>query len=144
MLSDKYIEVMEIPNQQLDCYFETFKVLVANHPLSKLRTVEETTAMADANSQENEGEVPPNAAERSSKVVNARFKDAEELKYFAIREEIYKKAKEFNSKIIGFETAIRRPHFHALSLNVADLENWHNYLDFTEGGDDLIKLSKCA
>lgn len=126
------------------CYYR-FKELVASRPLSELRTAEETAAVADANSQENEGEVPPNAEEQPSKVVNASLKDAEELeKYIAIREEIYKKAKEFDSKIIGFETAIRRPYFHVRPLNVAELENWHNYLDFTEGGDDFNKVSKCA
>ncbi|XP_073153218.1 putative serine/threonine-protein kinase [Henckelia pumila] len=42
-----------------------------------------------------------------------------------IREEIYKRAKEFNSKINGFETTIRRPYFHVRPLNVAELENLH-------------------
>ncbi|PIN14708.1 mRNA processing protein [Handroanthus impetiginosus] len=142
-----YTRVLEIPNQQLDRYFEGFKELVASRPLSELRTAEEVAAAAAASSeaavQENEGEVPPSAAEQSSKAVNASLKDAEELeKYIAIREEIYKKAKDFDSKIIGFETAIRRPYFHVRPLNVAELENWHNYLDFIEGGDDFNKVVK--
>ncbi|KAI3449821.1 hypothetical protein Pfo_006486 [Paulownia fortunei] len=142
-----YTRVLEIPNQQLDRYFEGFKELVASRPLSELRTAEEAAAPAVANSeavgQENEGEDPPSAAEQSSKAVSANLKDAEELeKYIAIREEIYKKAKDFDSKIIGFETAIRRPYFHVRPLNVAELENWHNYLDFIEGGDDFNKVVK--
>ncbi|XP_042003802.1 pre-mRNA-processing factor 39-like isoform X2 [Salvia splendens] len=138
-----YTRVLEIPNQQLDRYFEGFKELVASRPLSELRTAEEAPVIADTDSQENEGEVPPDAAEQSSTAVNASLKDAEELeKYIAIREEMYKKAKEFDFKIIGFETAIRRPYFHVRPLNVAELENWHNYLDFTEGGDDFNKVVK--
>ncbi|GFP82959.1 pre-mRNA-processing factor 39 [Phtheirospermum japonicum] len=138
-----YARVLEIPNQQLDRYFEGFKELVASRPLSELRTSEEaaTTAVEDSEAvgQENEGEDPPSA----SKTVNASLKEAEELeKYIAIREEIYKKAKDFDSKIIGFETAIRRPYFHVRPLNVAELENWHNYLDFIEGGDDFNKVVK--
>ncbi|KAK6164416.1 hypothetical protein DH2020_001280 [Rehmannia glutinosa] len=138
-----YTRVLEIPNQQLDRYFEGFKELVASRPLSELRTTEEAAAAAVANSEavglENEGEVPPSA----TKTVNASLKEAEELeKYIAIREEIYKKAKDFDSKIIGFETAIRRPYFHVRPLNVAELENWHNYLDFIEGGDDFNKVVK--
>ncbi|KAG6434560.1 hypothetical protein SASPL_106198 [Salvia splendens] len=125
-----------------DKYIE-FKELVASRPLSELRTAEEAPVIADTDSQENEGEVPPDAAEQSSTAVNASLKDAEELeKYIAIREEMYKKAKEFDFKIIGFETAIRRPYFHVRPLNVAELENWHNYLDFTEGGDDFNKVVK--
>ncbi|KAK6164395.1 hypothetical protein DH2020_001259 [Rehmannia glutinosa] len=138
-----YTRVLEIPNQQLDRYFEGFKELVASRPLSELRTTEEAAAAVVANSEavglENEGEVPPSA----TKTVNASLKEAEELeKYIAIREEIYKKAKDFDSKIIGFETAIRRPYFHVRPLNVAELENWHNYLDFIEGGDDFNKVVK--
>ncbi|KAL8055278.1 hypothetical protein ABFX02_04G046200 [Erythranthe guttata] len=136
-----YTRVLEIPNQQLDRYFEGFKELVASRPLSELRTAEEVAANSEAASQENEGELPPNSAEQSSKAVSASLKDAEELeKYIAIREEIYRKAKDSDSKIIGFETAIRRPYFHVRPLNVAELENWHNYLDFIEGGDDFNKL----
>ncbi|KAL3647698.1 hypothetical protein CASFOL_008666 [Castilleja foliolosa] len=136
-----YTRVLEIPNQQLDRYFEGFKELVASRPLSELRTSEEAAAIAvedsEAVGQENEGEDPPSA----SKTVNASLKEAEELeKYIAIREEIFKKAKDFDSKINGFETAIRRPYFHVRPLNVAELENWHNYLDFIESGDDFNKV----
>nr|GMD66915.1 pre-mRNA-processing factor 39 [Ipomoea batatas] len=140
-----YTRVLEIPNQQLDRYFEGFKELVASRPLSELRTAEEAAAAAAADSEASgeqvEGEVHPNS--ESSKPVSASLKDAEELeKYIAVREEIYKKAKEFDSKIIGFETAIRRPYFHVRPLNSAELENWHNFLDFIEGGDDFNKEFK--
>ncbi|KZV32962.1 pre-mRNA-processing factor 39 [Dorcoceras hygrometricum] len=142
-----YTRVLEIPNQQLDRYFEGFKELVANRPLSELRTAEEAAATAftsaETHGPENEGEVSAVASESAFKPLNASLKDAEELeKYIAVREEIYKRAKEFDFKIIGFETAIRRPYFHVRPLNVAELENWHNYLDFVEGGDELNKIVK--
>ncbi|XP_071919237.1 pre-mRNA-processing factor 39-1-like isoform X6 [Coffea arabica] len=142
-----YTRVLENPNQQLDRYFEGFKELVANRPLSELRTGEEAAAAALENSenggQEVEGENLPNAVEQSSKPVSASLKDAEELeKYIAVREEMYKKAKEFDSKIIGFETAIRRPYFHVRPLSGVELENWHNYLHFIEGVGDLSKVVK--
>lgn len=57
-----------------------------------------------------------------------------------IREEMYKNAKEFDSKIISFETAIKRPYFHVRPLDDPELENWHNYLDFIEGGDGFNKV----
>lgn len=111
-------------------------------------TAEEAAAAAQAGAaviaepvaEETEGEVNPNAVE-SAKPVSAGLTEAEELeKYIAIREEMFKKAKEFDSKIIGFETAIRRPYFHVRPLNVTELENWHNYLDFIERGDDFNKV----
>ncbi|CAN6698352.1 unnamed protein product [Malus baccata var. baccata] len=52
-------------------------------------------------------------AEQSPKPVSVGLTETEELeKYITIREEVYEKAKDFDSKIISFETAIRRPYFH--------------------------------
>lgn len=134
---------------------DSFKELAGNRPLSELRTSEEAAAVAGAPSeasvvadvpseaadQENGGEVNTDASDPSNKPVSAGSTEAEELeKYIAIREEMYKKSKEFDSKIIGFETAIRRPYFHVRPLNVAELENWHNYLDFIEREGDLNKV----
>ncbi|XP_062148038.1 pre-mRNA-processing factor 39-1 isoform X4 [Alnus glutinosa] len=142
-----YTRILEYPNQQLDRYFNSFKELAASRPLSELRTAEEAAAAAgalsEASVQANEGEVHPDAAEQSPKPVSAGLTEAEELqKYIAIREEMYRKAKEVDSKIIGFETAIRRPYFHVRPLNVAELENWHSYLDFMEREGDFNKVVK--
>lgn len=124
--------------------------MAANRPLSELRTADETAAAAavsvvsEASDKVTEGVVPSDAVEQSPKRVSAGLTEAEELeKYIAIREEMYKKAKEFDSKIIGFETAIGRPYFHVKPLNAAELENWHNYLNFIERDDDFSKVSGC-
>ncbi|XP_024043610.1 pre-mRNA-processing factor 39 isoform X2 [Citrus clementina] len=148
-----YTRILENPIQQLDRYFSSFKEFAASRPLSELRTAEEVDAAAvavaaapsetGAEVKVNEEEVQPDAAEQTSKPVSAGLTEAEELeKYIAIREEMYKKAKEFDSKIIGFETAIRRPYFHVKPLSVAELENWHNYLDFIERDGDFNKVVK--
>ncbi|XP_057534022.1 pre-mRNA-processing factor 39-1 [Amaranthus tricolor] len=144
-----YTRILENPNQQLDRYFTSFKELASSRPLAELRTAEEaaaaTAAISNAESdvQGSENEVYPDALEESSKTVSAGLTAAEELeKYIAVREEIYKKSKEFDSKIIGFETAIRRPYFHVRPLNDAELENWHNYLDFIEREGDFNKIFK--
>jgi pre-mRNA-processing factor 39 len=55
---------------------------------------------------------------------------------------MYKKAKEYESKIIGFEIAIRRPYFHVEPLDNPELENWHNYLDFIEKEEEISKVIK--
>lgn len=123
-------------------WFYRFKELVASRPLPELLTADEAAANSDAATRENEGEAP-NASEESTKAVSSSLKDAEELeKYIAVREEIYKKAKDFDSKIVGYEAAIRRPYFHVRPLNVAELDNWHNYLDFIEGEGDFNKVSE--
>ncbi|XP_010262449.1 PREDICTED: pre-mRNA-processing factor 39-like isoform X2 [Nelumbo nucifera] len=142
-----YTRILENPIQQLDRYFNSFKELAGSRPLSELRTAEEAAAMAatnmEASGQGVDSEVHPDGVEQSTKPVSAGLSEAEEMeKYIAIREEMYKKAKEYDSKIIGFETAIRRPYFHVRPLNGAELENWHNYLDFIEQQDDFNKVVK--
>ncbi|XP_011024481.1 PREDICTED: pre-mRNA-processing factor 39-like isoform X2 [Populus euphratica] len=143
-----YTRILEIPNRKLDDYFNRFKAFAASRPLSELKTAEEAAAavaptLSEDRSQADEGEVHPDLAEQPSKPVSAGLTEAEELeKYIAIREEIYKKAKEFDNKIVDFENAIRRPYFHVRPLNVAELENWHNYLDDIEREDDFNKVVK--
>lgn len=121
--------------------------MAANRPLSELRTADEAAAaesvVQEADDHVDNGEVPVEATEHTAKPVSAGLTEAQQLeKYIAIREEMYKKAKEFDSKIIGFETAIGRPYFHMKPLNVAELENWHNYLNFMEREGDFTKVTK--
>ncbi|TYH11219.1 hypothetical protein ES288_A07G240700v1 [Gossypium darwinii] len=143
-----YTRILENPNHQLDRYFNSFKELAGSRPFSELRTAEEAAAYvsgiaSEADGEVLEGEVRPGAAEQTPKPVSAGSTEAVELeKYVAIREALYKKAKEFDSKILGFETAIRRPYFHVRPLNVSELENWHNYLDFVEREGDVNKVVK--
>ncbi|KAI3943915.1 hypothetical protein MKW92_025838 [Papaver armeniacum] len=139
-LATIYTKVLESPNQQLDRYFTSFKEVAENRPLSEIRTTEEASA-AEASGQGVEWEVHPDDPENSPKPLCACLIEAKELeKYVAIREEMYKKAKEFDTKIVGFETAIRRPYFHVYPLKSSELQNWHNYLDFIEGQDDFNKV----
>ncbi|KAK4785958.1 hypothetical protein SAY86_002647 [Trapa natans] len=146
-----YTQLLENPILYLDKYYNSFKELAANRPLSELRTADEkaaadaaaVSAVSEAFDKATEGVVPSDALEQSPKPVSAGLTEAEELeKYVAIREEMYKKAKEFDSKIVGFETAIGRPYFHVKPLNAAELENWHNYLNFTERDGDFSKVVK--
>ncbi|CAI0434610.1 unnamed protein product [Linum tenue] len=141
-----YTRILEIPNRSLDNYFNRFKELVGSRPLSELRSAEETpvppSGLSENGGQASEGDVHTVEPEDSVKPVTAGLTEAESEKYIALREEMYKKAKEFDSKISDFENAIRRPYFHVRPLNAAELENWHNYLDFMEGQDDLNKVVK--
>ncbi|KAI4341781.1 hypothetical protein MLD38_026465 [Melastoma candidum] len=142
-----YTRIFESPILYLDKYFNSFKELAANRPLSELRTVEEATAaesiVQDAGDPVDNGEAPVEATEQTPKLVSAGLTEAQQLeKYIAIREEMYKKAKEFDSKIVGFETAIGRPYFHVKPLNVAELENWHNFLNLMEREGDFAKVFK--
>ncbi|WZZ11648.1 pre-mRNA-processing factor 39-2-like isoform X1 [Brassica napus] len=149
-----YTRVLENPIQNLDRYFSNFKELAETRPLSELRSAEESatvavssdaseTAPSESDGKADEGKSQADGTSEPSKLESAGSTDPEELKkYIGIREALYIKAKEFESKIIGFEMAIRRPYFHVRPLNVAELENWHNYLDFIESDGDFNKVVK--
>lgn len=134
-----YVCLIQFQSPDLSCHcFCSFKELAASRPLSEIRTSEEADLMDDDKPRIEtpclEGEFIPEGAEQPPD-------PAEELeKYITIREELYKKAKDFESKIIGFETAIRRPYFHVRPLDDPELENWHYYLDFIEKEDDINKV----
>ncbi|XP_023644667.1 pre-mRNA-processing factor 39 isoform X2 [Capsella rubella] len=150
-----YTRILENPIQNLDRYFGSFKELAETRPLSELRSAEEAAAAtagvdtsesapSESGGKADEGQSQADSStEKSPKLESAGSTDPEELKtYVGIREAMYIKAKEFESKIIGFEMAIRRPYFHVRPLNVAELENWHNYLDFIEKDGDFNKVVK--
>ncbi|KAL0743712.1 hypothetical protein Bca4012_085225 [Brassica carinata] len=118
-----YTRIFENPIQGLDRYFDSFKGLAQALPLSELRSALAVAATSDA---EGISEADP-----------------EELikKYIGIIEAKSTKSKEFESKIIGFETAIgRRLSFHVQPLSVEERENWHNFLDFIESDGELPKV----
>ncbi|XP_058094873.1 pre-mRNA-processing factor 39-1-like isoform X3 [Magnolia sinica] len=141
-----YTRILENPIQQLDRYFNSFKELAGSRPLSEIQTAEEAAvavASSKTSSQGVDGSVHPDGMEQSPKPLSAGLTEAEELeKYVAIREDMYKKARDFDAKILDFETAIRRPYFHVRPLDDPQLDNWHNYLDFIEKGDDFNKVVK--
>ncbi|VYS44941.1 unnamed protein product [Arabidopsis thaliana] len=152
-----YTRILENPIQNLDRYFSSFKELAETRPLSELRSAEESAAAAvavagdasesaasESGEKADEGRSQVDGStEQSPKLESASSTEPEELKkYVGIREAMYIKSKEFESKIIGYEMAIRRPYFHVRPLNVAELENWHNYLDFIERDGDFNKVVK--
>jgi len=120
----------------------SLKELASTRALSDILTAEEASVYGVASENSNQaldGEAHPDDPDKSSKP------EAENLaKYISMREEMYKKAKEYESKIIGFELAIRRPYFHVKPLDNPELENWHNYLDFIEKEEDINKVWFCT
>ncbi|XP_066398056.1 pre-mRNA-processing factor 39-1-like isoform X2 [Miscanthus floridulus] len=141
-----YTRVLEHPIQQLDRYFNCLKELASKHSFSEILTAEEASVYvvtSETSAQAPDGEAHPDDVDKSGQPEISSSTDAENLaKYVSMREEMYKKAKEYESKIIGFELAIRRPYFHVKPLDNPELENWHNYLDFIEKEEDINKVIK--
>ncbi|KAL6867622.1 hypothetical protein ACP4OV_015646 [Aristida adscensionis] len=138
-----YTRILEHPIQQLDRYFNCLKELASTRNMSEILTAEEAAlygVTSENNTQALDGEARPDDVDKSAQSENSTSTEAEnQAKYISLREEMYKKAKEYESKIIGFELGIRRPYFHVKPLDNPELENWHNYLDFIEKEEDINK-----
>ncbi|GLJ52711.1 hypothetical protein SUGI_1122340 [Cryptomeria japonica] len=144
-LAQIYTRILQIPIQQLDRYFSSFKELAASRPLLELRTAEENAAAAEAASMlaGREGGEKIGDGEEGAKPESVSLSEADELeKYIGVREAMYKIAKEMDAKIRDFENAIRRPYFHVKPLDDAQLSNWHHYLDFIEKTNDFDRMVK--
>ncbi|EEE58564.1 hypothetical protein OsJ_09874 [Oryza sativa Japonica Group] len=141
-----YTRILEHPITQLDRYFHCLKELAATRSLSEILTSEEAamySVTAENTAQTLDGETQPGDVDMSAQPEISGSTEADNLaKYVSVREEMYNKAKEYESKIIGFELAIRRPYFHVKPLDNPELENWHNYLDLIEKEEDINKVIK--
>lgn len=58
-------------------------------------------------------------------------------KYLSIGKQFYEEACQLDEKIKCFENHIRRPYFHPKPLDVSQLDNWHEYLNFVEMHGDF-------
>jgi pre-mRNA-processing factor 39 len=138
-----YTRILEHPVQQLDRYFNCLKELTTTRNLSEILTAEETSmyGLTVENSvQALDEDAHQNDADKTAEPEISCSTEAEDkAKYVSVREEMYTKAKEYESKIIVFEQAIRRPYFHVRPLDKPELENWHSYLDFIESEEDINK-----
>lgn len=162
-VSQIYTRVIQLPIQQLDRYYHSYKQFITLHSLNELQSDEErvattvtaTTAPDSAPDTEavpaegvlseegNFGEPTPALKMESTIKPDQGWSEENELaKFNFVRDEMYKSAKEQDSRIVEYESAIRRPYFHVKPLDEAQLANWHRYLDFTEKEGDLAKVVK--
>jgi pre-mRNA-processing factor 39 len=110
------------------------KELTTTRNLSEILTAEETSMYGltvENRAQALDGEAHQNDVDKTAEPeISCTTEADDKTKYVSVREEMYKKAKEYESKIIVFEQAIRRPYFHVRPLDKPELENWHSYLDY--------------
>ncbi|XP_039049499.1 alpha-protein kinase 1-like isoform X1 [Hibiscus syriacus] len=57
--------------------------------------------------------------------------------YLSIGKQLYHEASKLDEKIHHFEAGIRRSYFHVKELDISQLENWHEYLNFVEMHGDF-------
>lgn len=162
-ISQLYTRIIQLPIQKLDQYYHSYKQFIALHTLSELQTDEERAASAAASLATATVDAAPNTDAGSAEGVvteegistsalkdgsvkpdqGLEWSEENELnKFNYVRDELYKAAKEQDSRIAEYESAIRRPYFHVKPLDDAQLTNWHRYLDFMENEGDFAKVVK--
>eukprot|EP00250_Pteridium_aquilinum_P020126 c24712_g1_i4 orf=1655-3397(+) len=166
-ISQIYTRIIQLPIQQLDRYYHSYKHFIALHTLTELQSDEEraaTSASVSATTASTAADAAPEtelvptesvvseegnfgesttASKIEGSVKPDQWSEENELiKFNLVRDELYKAAKEQDSRIAEYESAIRRPYFHVKPLDDAQLANWHRYLDAMEKEGDFAKVVK--
>ncbi|GLU22748.1 hypothetical protein SLE2022_387990 [Rubroshorea leprosula] len=142
-LAQVYIQTLKFPSKKLHHYYESFKELAAAWK-------EEIECLGDSSMDLQlvasiESEVPRDCADDEIAHIIEDLLDpsigldgSKALqKYLSIGKQFYEEACQLDEKIKCFESHIRRPYFHPKPLDVSQLDNWHEYLNFVEMHGDF-------
>ncbi|XVF25527.1 hypothetical protein REPUB_Repub13aG0220300 [Reevesia pubescens] len=140
-LANVYLRTLRFPSKKLHRYYESFKKLVAT-------LKEEMQCLNDMDLESDpivENEVSTCYTDDEISCVIKDLLDHSTgmdgtkalEKYLSIGKQFYREAYQLDEKIHRFETTIRRPYFHVKSIDISQLENWHEYLNFVEMHGDF-------
>ncbi|XP_020094599.1 pre-mRNA-processing factor 39-like [Ananas comosus] len=141
-LANIYINTLRFPTKKLHSYHERFKKLVAlleEEVANRNTKGPEKVLSSGEDKNEKDGEL----ADKSTEIRDLmnRLEDLPGLdalkKYISAGEQLYKKSSQMDRDISCFEARIRRHYFHVKPLDEIQLQNWHQYLDFSEMQGDF-------
>jgi pre-mRNA-processing factor 39 len=118
--------VITIPMHQYARYFERYRSMSSQRPLTALVPVQTLTQLQM--DLENEG--AGFKAGRSQVDVEMELRNRIES---VIHLEIFRKTQAETTKRWTYESEIKRPYFHVTDLEESQIVNWRKYLDFEEG-----------
>ncbi|XVF87220.1 hypothetical protein PTKIN_Ptkin18bG0101400 [Pterospermum kingtungense] len=140
-LANVYIQTLRFPFKKLHHYYDSFQKLAAT-------LKEEMQCLNDMDLQSDprvENEVPTcYTDDELSRVIKDLLNPSTGLdgtkaleKYLSFGNQFYQEASQLDEKIRRFESSILRPYFHIKPLDISQLENWHEYLNFVEMHGDF-------
>ncbi|MBA0807741.1 hypothetical protein Gohar_023527, partial [Gossypium harknessii] len=140
-LANVYIQTLRFPSKKLHHYYESFQKLVATWK-EEMQCPNHMDLLSDPRV---ENEVSSCHTDAEISCIIKDLLDAyigmdgiEALaKYLSIGKQFYREASELDEKIHHFEAGIRRPYFHVKELDISQLDNWHEYLNFVEMHGDF-------
>ncbi|XVE51547.1 hypothetical protein DITRI_Ditri02bG0050700 [Diplodiscus trichospermus] len=140
-LANVCIQTLRFPSKKLHLYYESFQKLAA--------TLKEEMQCLNGTDLQSDPRVEKEVSTcYSDDEISCVIKDmldpstaldgAKALeKYLSIGNQFYREASQLAEKIHHFESSIRRPYFHVKPLDIIQLENWHEYLNFVEMHGDF-------
>ncbi|EOY27807.1 hypothetical protein QUC31_012696 [Theobroma cacao] len=140
-LANVYIRTLRFPSKKLHRYYEGFQKLAATWK-EEMQCLNDLDLESDPK-VENEVSTCYTDDEISSVIKDlldpSTGVDGTKAleKYLSIGKQFYQEASQLGEKIHRFETSIRRPYFHVNPLDITQLENWQEYLNFVEMHGDF-------
>ncbi|KAF6175092.1 hypothetical protein GIB67_039005 [Kingdonia uniflora] len=144
-LAHIYLRTLKFPTRKLHNYYDSFKKLATiweeqaefyTNGVSELPSV----ALSNAGTRDITAYGDPEISVVIKDILNPALcldRHSALQKYLFIGEEYYLKAGQIEAKIHCFESRIRRSYFHVKPLDISQLENWHQYLEFVEVQGDF-------
>ncbi|OMO82855.1 RNA-processing protein, HAT helix [Corchorus olitorius] len=140
-LAHVYIQTLRFPSKKLHRYYESFQKLVATWKedmpgLNDLDLQSDCKADHEGSTCYTDDEISCVIKDLLNPSTGVDVTNALE-KYFSIGKVFYKEASQLDENIHRFESSIKRPYFHVKPLDISQLENWHDYLNFIEMHSDF-------
>ncbi|CAN1329476.1 Pre-mRNA-processing factor 39-2 [Linum perenne] len=142
-LAEIYIQALMFPTKKLHKYYDSFNELVG--VLKDEMGVQSKSTLEEPGEPVLNGDISTSyKLDKVSGIIrdlldpssaSVGLKALQE--YTAIGEYFYRNSCLLNEKISSFEAHINRSYFHVKPLEVSQLENWHQYLDFAESHGDF-------
>ncbi|KAB2081825.1 hypothetical protein ES319_A05G157600v1 [Gossypium barbadense] len=140
-LANVYIQTLRFPSKKLHHYYESFQKLAATWK-EEMQCPNDMDLLSDPRV---ENEVSSCRTDAEISCIIKDLLDASTgmdgtkalAKYLSIGKQFYREASELDEKIHHFEAGIRRPYFHVKELDISQLENWHEYLNFVDMHGDF-------
>ncbi|PPS00558.1 hypothetical protein GOBAR_AA20117 [Gossypium barbadense] len=140
-LANVYIQTLRFPSKKLHHYYESFQKLAATWK-EEMQCPNDMDLLSDPRV---ENEVSSCRTDAEISCIIKELLDASTgmdgtkalAKYLSIGKQFYREASELDEKIHHFEAGIRRPYFHVKELDISQLENWHEYLNFVDMHGDF-------
>jgi len=114
-----YQRVIQTPLEQLDNFWNRFKVFLSMQSIETCFTADQIKAIMQT---DDPSKTPTNA---------------DKVKLIAAQEAVYNRTLGAKRARDPYEQSISRPYFHVQPLEPSEIATWHNYLDFEEKQTEL-------